>query len=64
MNFDLEMLEKAKKLGDTVWPEMNFILFTYVNEEQAKKIKAFMEAIIKKFPSEGISYFFTQTIEL
>ena len=28
---------KAKKLGDTVWPEMNFILFAYVQEEDAKK---------------------------
>lgn len=54
----------SKKLGDTVWPEMNFCLYTYVSEENAKKIKAIVAAVKEKFPREGISVFFTQTVEL
>lgn len=55
---------KSKKLGDTTWPEMNFVLFSYVDEDSAKKIKAIIQALKQKFPNEGISLFFTQSIEL
>ena len=54
----------SKKLGDSTWPEMNFDLFTYVNEENAKKIKAIVAAVINHFPKEGISLFFTECIDL
>lgn len=54
----------SKKLGDTVWPEMNFILFAYVSEEDAKKIKNCIEAIKKSYKAEGISLFFTPCIEI
>ncbi len=30
---------KSKKLGNTTWPEKNFVLFAYTNSEGAKKIK-------------------------
>ena len=56
--------KKSSKLGDATWPEMNFILFSYVDEEKAHKIKAIIDAVIKKFPREGISLFATQAIEL
>lgn len=55
---------KTKKLGDTVWPEMNFILFAYVDEEAAKKIKDVIAAVKERFPNEGISLFFTQCVEV
>lgn len=55
---------KSKKLGDTVWPEMNFVLYTYVKESDAKKIKAIINAIKEKYPEEGISLYFTQCIDL
>ena len=55
---------RSKKLGDTVWPEMNFVLFTYVNLVQAKKIKAIIKAVKEKFPKEGISLFFTRCEDL
>lgn len=54
----------SKKLGDTVWPEMNFVLFAYVSEEDAKKIKVIVEATKKRFPREGISVFFSQGVEV
>ncbi len=54
----------TKKLGDTVWPEMNFVLFAYVEKEDAVKIKAVVEAVKKRFPNEGISLFFTKAEEI
>jgi len=51
---------KTKKLGDTVWPEMNFILFTYIEDEDAKKIKDVIAQVKESFPNEGISLFFTK----
>ena len=30
----------TKKFGDTVWPEMNFVMFAYVEKEEAKLIKS------------------------
>ena len=56
--------QRTKKLGDTVWPEMNFVLFTYVEEEAACKIKEIVEAVKQRFPNEGISLFFTKGVEL
>ena len=54
----------SKKLGDTVWPEQNFMLFSYVeDEETAKKIKMIITAIRQKFPREGISSFYYKVEE-
>lgn len=52
--------ERTKKLGDTVWPEMNFVLFSYVKESDAKKVQKVVNAVKKRFPNEGISVFFTK----
>lgn len=54
----------TKKLGDTVWPEMNFVLFSYLEKEDAIKVKAVVEAVKQRFPNEGISVFFTKAEEL
>jgi len=55
---------RTKKLGDTVWPEMNFILFAYVEDADAPRVKAVVEAVKKRFPNEGISLFFTKGEEI
>ena len=55
---------RSKKLGDTVWPEMNFVLFSYVEKEDALKVKAVVEAVKQRFPNEGISLFFTKAEEI
>ena len=55
---------RTKKSGDTVWPEMNFILFAYVELEEAKIIKSVVEAVKTRFPNEGISLFFTKSEEI
>ena len=54
---------RTKKLGDTVWPEMNFVLFAYVGEDAARKIKEIVEAVKQRFPNEGISLFYTKAYE-
>ena len=56
--------KRTKKLGDTVWPEMNFVLFTYVEEEAARKIKEIVETVKQRFPNEGLRLFFTKGVEL
>lgn len=50
----------SKKLGNTTWPEMNFLLFVYSDLAGAKKIKTIVETLKKKFPQEGISVFFSK----
>ena len=55
---------RTKKLGDTVWPEMNFVLFAYVEKDEALKIKEVVAAVKERFPNEGISLFFTKAEEL
>lgn len=55
---------RTKKLGDTVWPEMNFVLFTYVEKEDALKVKEVVTAVKERFPNEGISLFFTKAEEI
>ena len=55
---------RTKKSGDTVWPEMNFILFAYVELEEAKIIKSIVESVKNRFPNEGISLFFTKAEEI
>ena len=54
----------SKKLGDTTWPEQNFVLFAYIEKEVALKVKAIISAVKKKFPTEGITLFCTEEVEL
>ncbi|MCQ2591448.1 MAG: hypothetical protein MJ188_01580 [Treponema sp.] len=54
----------SRKLGDTIWPEMNFVLFAYTDKIGAKKIKAIIQAVKSRFPNEGISVFFTKGEEI
>ena len=51
---------RTKKLGDVVWPEMNFILFAYIEDDDAKKVKDVIAQVKERFPNEGISLFFTK----
>ena len=55
---------RAKKLGTTIWPEQNFLLFAYTSYEDALKAKVIVETIKKKFSSEGISFFFFFEVNL
>lgn len=48
------------KLGTSSWPETNFILFAYIQKEDAPKLKAIIDAVKKRFPDDGIKIFFTK----
>ncbi|MCR5045456.1 MAG: efflux RND transporter permease subunit [Treponema sp.] len=48
---------KTRKLGNNVWPEMNFAMTAYVDKKQAGLVEACVNQIKEKFPREGINLF-------
>ena len=49
--------KKDRKLGDTTWPETNFLLFSYIDDSEIEKVRAVVAAVKKKFAGEGIKLF-------
>lgn len=47
----------SRKLGSTIWPEMNFRMTIYADENNCKIILGIVENIKQKFNEEGISVF-------
>ena len=47
------------KRGDHIWPEENFILIIYSEDNQARMIENAMDEIRENFPDEGIRCFVT-----
>jgi len=45
------------KLGNDGWPEENFILLIYCQEEMLSRIEQAIELVKKKYDHEGIGYF-------
>jgi len=43
------------KLGTTVWPEENFVLFTYQEDEVVETLLALIAEVKAQFPKEGIT---------
>jgi hypothetical protein len=43
------------KLGTTVWPEENFVLFTYQEDEVVATLLELIAALKREFPKEGIT---------
>jgi hypothetical protein len=43
--------------GDAVWPEENFSLVIWCEEDEAKIIKQVIDTVKQKFPDEGIKLF-------
>jgi len=43
--------------GDAVWPEENFSLIIWCEEDEAQGIKRAIERVKEKFPGEGIKLF-------
>ncbi len=48
---------KSRKLGNSVWPEMNFVLTAYVSSKAEKTVEACVNQVKQKFPREGINLF-------
>lgn len=49
--------DAGPRMGDPVWPEENFALVCYCEEEEARRIAAIAEEIRLKFPKVGIAVF-------
>ena len=47
------------KRGDHIWPEENFIMIIYVDDEKAAAIETAIEEVRESFPDEGIRCFVT-----
>lgn len=45
------------RMGDSVWPEENFSLVIWCEEEEALAIKKAVYTVKEKFPGEGIKFF-------
>lgn len=49
--------KNSYKLGTSSWPETNFILVSYVEDDKVSVVKAIIKAVKEKFPTEGIKLF-------
>ena len=45
------------RMGDSVWPEENFGLIIWCEEEEARAIQRAVASVKEKFPGEGIKLF-------
>ncbi|MCL2761607.1 MAG: hypothetical protein FWD36_00175 [Treponema sp.] len=45
------------RMGDAVWPEENFALIIWCEEEEARAIQRAVASVKEKFPGEGIKVF-------
>lgn len=51
----------SRKLGSATWPEENFLLFAYVDDESAAKARDAVAELKRRFRGEGIKYFELKT---
>lgn len=52
------------KLGTTTWPETNFVLISYIKDEELNRVRAVLKAVKEKFPDEGIKLFAVKAEEI
>ena len=45
------------RMGDAVWPEVNFAMVIWCEEEEARGIQRAVAFVKKRFPDEGIKLF-------
>lgn len=47
------------RMGDAVWPEENFVLVVWCEDEEAGRIEKAVLPVKTQFPNEGIKVFFS-----
>ena len=52
------------RLGTTTWPETNFLLITYLEDDDVEILKNVVIEVKKRFPQEGIKLFIVTSVEL
>ena len=45
------------KMGSSTWPETNFVLISYIEDEHVGKMKAIVKAVKERFKGEGTKLF-------
>jgi hypothetical protein len=45
------------RMGDAVWPEENFALVVWCEEDEARRIERAVAAVKEHFPDEGVKVF-------
>ena len=45
---------RKRKIGTRTWPETNFLLLIYLEEEDAAKAEGAIREIVRAFPNEGL----------
>lgn len=46
------------KNGSGTWPETNFLMISYIDDEFKEDVRAVVKAVKERFPVEGIKLFF------
>jgi len=49
--------KSGPRMGDAIWPEENFVMVIWCEEEEARRIERAVAAVKKQFPGEGIKVF-------
>jgi hypothetical protein len=50
------------RLGTPTWPELNFLLISYLDDEAAVKAEAAVRGVKERFPREGIKFFMIDVV--
>ena len=51
-------------MGNTTWPETNFVMISYIEDNQLEIVKNVIKAVKQKFKNEGIKLFAVKAQEL
>ena len=46
------------RMGDAIWPEENFIIVIWCEEDETRAIERAIASVKEKFPDEGIKVFY------
>lgn len=55
--------KNSYKMGNGTWPETNFILVSYIEDEHIAMMKAIIKAVKERFTGEGIKLFLVKAEE-
>ena len=50
------------RLGTATWPEMNFLLISYLDDLDANKAETIIREVKQRFPREGIKLFLMDAV--
>ena len=45
------------RMGDSIWPEENFVMVFWCEEEEARGIERAVHTVKERFPDEGVKLF-------